>query len=478
MVSERGRRDVAQDGATPAGALPLGVGRRHGTSASVPFDRWFRYPAGFASDYVATLLDKLSLPEGQVLVDPFAGSAVSGTAARTRGLGFHGVEAHPLVAELGRLKVQAPGSSGLEGDGLPNRGTPVPATASILGSADRTADPDRAPPGLEDTAAEVAVRAKELLATAPDDVCAAEVDLVRACFSTAVLTDLVCLRDAVRELDGSVWQPYLKWALLATLRDVASVKVGWPYQRPGSARNARHTDATSRFLARAGFMADDLAGLPNGAADTGVALTVVTGDSRLPAAWKALKDGDAAGCLTSPPYLNNFDYADATRLELYFWTALGTWREMCDHVRAPMLTATTQQSSRAGAAGSAEELSYWPAVSEECKRLVLELAVQRRARGRGKEYDQVLPAYLAGVGAVLRNVARVLRPGAPCILLVGDSAPYGVYVDTPALLAGLGAGVGLMKVEDRKLRERGGRWATSGRHTHPLAERMIVLRRE
>lgn len=457
--------------ASAPATVPLGTGRKHGTSATVPFDRWFRYPAGFASDYVATLLDHLDVPAGQVLVDPFTGSGVCGTAARSRGLGFYGVEAHPLIAELGRLKVEGP--DGHAADGLPGRAVGWAGPPAGVAAA-RGASP--AARGLGEAAAEAAHRAKELLAGAPADVAAGEADLVRSCFSDAVLADLVCLREAVREMDGDPWQPYLKWALLGVLREVASVKVGWPYQRPGQGRKARYADAVARFGARAAWMAEDLAALPPAAVPPN-RMAVVTGDSRLPGPWAALGDGEASGCLTSPPYLNNFDYADATRLELYFWTALGTWKEMCEHVRRPMLTASTQQSTRTAAAVAAVELEAWPAVAAESARLVGLLAAQRQARKRGKEYDQVLPPYLAGVGAVLRNVARVLKPGAPCVLLVGDSAPYGVYVDTPALLAGLGRDVGLELVEDRKLRERGGRWVTSGRHTHPLAERMVVLRR-
>ena len=60
-----------------------GRGRSHGTSSRQPFDRWFRYPAGFASDYVELLLDRLELTEGTV-IDCFSGSGVTGTAARAR----------------------------------------------------------------------------------------------------------------------------------------------------------------------------------------------------------------------------------------------------------------------------------------------------------------------------------------------------------------------------------------------------------
>src|SRR6266568_866361 len=86
------REDVASTLAVArqANRLPSepgsGRGRRHGTSSSQPFDRWFRYPAGFASDYAALLLGHLDVPAGGVVVDCFAGSGVIGTAARAQGI--------------------------------------------------------------------------------------------------------------------------------------------------------------------------------------------------------------------------------------------------------------------------------------------------------------------------------------------------------------------------------------------------------
>jgi hypothetical protein len=85
-----------------------GQGRRHGTSSEEPFDRWFRYPAGFASDYVSLLLAHLGVRQGGLIVDPFAGSGVTGTAARGVGMSFAGLEAHPLIAELASLKLRRP----------------------------------------------------------------------------------------------------------------------------------------------------------------------------------------------------------------------------------------------------------------------------------------------------------------------------------------------------------------------------------
>lgn len=435
-------------GSTPEGAAlqghepSSGRGRRHGTSRSEPFDRWFRYPAGFASDYASLLLQQLQLPTAGLVVDPFTGSGVTGTAARRAGHSFFGVEAHPLVAELAALKLDCP-----------------PESPSGLLLAAR---------GLTEQAA--ATRG-------PVDI-SGEAELTIRSFDPATLALLVKLRDSIRAQPEHEWHLYLKWALLATLRDVASVRVGWPYQRPGSQRQPTFVDPVSRFLQRIEWMADDLRELKK--SDLGpLDFRVKQGDSCEAANWNELGDGIAHGCVTSPPYLNNFDYADATRLELYFWGDVTSWSQMCSEVRSDMLTATTQQSSVGAARDARILLQNYGTVGAQIGDLAEQLKKERGNRARGKEYDRVLPDYFVAIARILQNLAKVLAAGAPAVLLVGDSAPYGVYVDTPGLIAKLGVQLGFSLEQDVILRHRGQRWASnSTRHNVELAERFVLLRRD
>jgi hypothetical protein len=418
-----------------------GRGRRHGTSSTQPFDRWFRYPAGFASDYAGLLLDRIGVDEGLV-VDCFAGSGVTGTAALAHGLEFFGIEAHPLIAELARLKVTV--------------------ACSAL--------------SLRTLTAEVVRDVTEHIATLGMDavsMIAGEVELVQRSFEPDVLLQLVLLRHAIASRNRQAAAPYAKWALLATLRDVATVKVGWPYQRPGQRRTPPYRSPLDRFSTRAGWIADDLDGatqLP--------AANVVCGDARNLGSWAALDPGKAQASVSSPPYLNNFDYADATRLELYFLGEVRSWSQMCSTARVNMLTATTQQSSVPERTAAAEQLNEMGSAGQEVLALTESLSVRRRDRARGKEYDQVAPAYFVGIVDVLSRLAVVLEPGATCVWLIGDSAPYGVYVDTPRLIGELASRVGFEVGADVILRHRGNRWPTaSGRHTVSLTERLLVFHR-
>lgn len=412
-----------------------GIGAVYGTSRTNPFDRWFRYPAGFSPDALSAAVEAIG-SSPKYVVEPFCGAAtVAGALGPDRQMA--GIEAHPLIAELGALKLRVPCGS---------------------------------PAGLRRAAEQTAERARQH--RAPDT--ATEHPLVRRCFTEPVLRELVALREELESGPRSSWRGYLKWALLATLRDVASVKVGWPYQRPSLSREAPHRDPGARFLARAEMMAADLESGPGNPGGS-----VTRGDARRAASWKRAAAGrhfDA--CVTSPPYLNNFDYADATRLELYFLESGWSWGEMCKRVRSGMLVATTQQSSRKRSARALKQVGRYRTVAAEVEGLHARLVEERARRPRGKEYDQVLPTYFADMALILAHLRDHISPGARCAWVIGDSAPYGVYVDTPTLIGGLAEDLGFEVLEDTKVRSRGARWRTNGtRHQVALSERLLVFKR-
>jgi hypothetical protein len=361
-------------------------------------------------------------------------------------LGFYGVEAHPLIAELARLKL---------------------------------AQPPSAMPPLEDVASQMVKEASRLAArrlgrTRP--AAATQPVLVQRCFSSEHLELLVAIRDVIRKRQDDPAAAYLKWALLGSLRELASAKVGWPYQRPGKQRRPLFGEPEKRFVARARLIQEDLAKFSDETKSTPA--SVICGDARSADSWHDLAPSGADGCVSSPPYLNNFDYADATRLELYFWGEVTSWSQMCATVRSGMLTATTQQSSVPAASKAQDSLTSFTDTAEHIRSLTSALEEQRKSRERGKEYDRVVPDYFAGIWEVLKHLASRLKPTAPCVWLIGDSAPYGVYIDTPAIIGDLAQQVGFRLEADVVLRHRGKRWSSNAtRHDVQLTERLILFRR-
>ncbi|WP_082297441.1 DNA methyltransferase [Microbacterium sp. GCS4] len=419
--------------------LPAKTGRKHGTSSRHPFDRWFRYPAGFASDHVEYLLKVLGVEEGTV-IDCFAGSGVTGTAARAVGLGFYGIEAHPMIAELASLKLQV----------------------------------DVEPDTLRQVAAEIAGTAKAREASVTANDLSKETELVSRSFDPVVLTQLVALRHTIVDREPDEMSIYMKWALLGTLRDVATVKVGWPYQLPGKPRQARFADVGKRFLERVEWMAEDVAEL----AEDRPSAIVRLGDSREASSWP--KPGTAQASIASPPYLNNFDYADATRLEAYFWGEVRSWKELTTTIRGDMITASTQQSSVLEKEAALKTLEGLPEIHETVTELAAALKAERRQRPAGaKAYDQVVPAYFLAMSQILENLYLSFDHGAVAVWQIGDSAPYGVFIDTPGIIGRIAEAHGFRMISDTVIRERGQRWRRANSPVGvTLAERVICFRKD
>ena len=265
----------------------------------------------------------------------------------------------------------------------------------------------------------------------------------------------------------------MKWALLGTLRDVASVKVGWPYQLPGKPRQAKFADVAKRFLARVTWMAADLSALTGDEPDAVVRL----GDSRAPESWP--EAGSAQASIASPPYLNNFDYADATRLEAYFWGEVRTWKELTTIIRGEMLTATTQQSSMLEKAAALETLTAYPTIYSTVDSLARSLKAERGRRPSGaKAYDQVTPAYFLAMSDILSNLSTFLENGATAVWQIGDSAPYGIYIDTPRIIGEIAAVHGFEVRSDTVIRVRGNRWRRANSPVNlKLAERVLCFQK-
>jgi hypothetical protein len=89
-----------------------------------------------------------------------------------------------------------------------------------------------------------------------------------------------------------------------------------------------------------------------------------------------------------------------------------------------------------------------------------------------------LATYFADIAAVLEQLLPRMAPGARAAWVIGDSAPYGVRVDTPGLLGFLAEEIGFEILDDVHLRDRGQRWPGVGkRHRLALTERVVVFRR-
>jgi DNA modification methylase len=167
--------------------------------------------------------------------------------------------------------------------------------------------------------------------------------------------------------------------------------------------------------------------------------------------------------VTSPPYLNNFDYAEMTRMLLYFWGIADSWGDITSKVRSRLIVNTTTALKGHKEKQSEYRASLFPALQPKLAPLVEQLALLRTQKAGKKEYDFLIYPYFSQMTEVLRECYRCLKPGAPIHVMVADAALYGVHISTPQFLAEILDHLGFRGTRCEFVRRRGHRWILSKR---------------
>ncbi len=410
-------------------------------SLRAPIHRWFTYPAGYSHKLVEAKIDEYGLGAGSTIADPFLGTGTTSLVAKMVGVNSIGVEAHGFVHWVAKTKMR----SSYDLDELAQSIHQATQRAEML--AGRVQWTDIWPP------------------------------LIYKCFTEDNLAQLSALRQSILELDATPHvRDFLKLALTSTLRVVTTAGAGWPYIAP-SKRHAKKVvkHALQEFKARCDLMLSDIQqaqlGLPHSSHD------IILGDARKLASYVEGETIDLI--LTSPPYLNNYDYADRTRLETYFWGIYDSWADITSGVRDHLIMAATTQVRMAGMNGIRECQGIRQVdgqIHRDLSSIIQRLEDMRAVRSGKKTYDYVVAGYFEDMLQVLEGAREILKSGGHFALVLGDSAPYGVHVPTEELVGRLAVAIGFSSYEIEPLRTRGGKWGHNPqRHKVPLRESILTI---
>lgn len=416
-------------------------------SLRAPVHGWFTYPAGFSYRAVENSLEKAGLLPGHATVyDPFMGSGTTNLVAKS--LGYHsvGVEAHPFVHRITQSKMNWE----VNFDELNEA---IFRIQNRVSSAERPAD-----------------LTEFLRSEFPE--------LILKCFLPETLFELWVIREALGQVSVSEGvRELLRTALVCSLRDVSIAATGWPYIAPNKIKvTSMSKKGWETYKNRVFKMYGDLGQIKRKALKYNTRHDILLGDSRDTAAQIA--DESADHIFTSPPYLNNFDYADRTRLEMYFMGDAKNWGEISGQIRTRLMTSATTQISR-----SDSKYQFLKGFKYECPdqhaflaEAVGKLSELRLVKGGKKSYDLMVAGYFNDIYRIIKDNFRVLKPGAKALYILGDSAPYGVHIPTDVLIGEIGVAIGFDKFDVQILRERGGKWEKNPqRHNVMLRETVVTL---
>ena len=397
------------------------------SNMSLPIHRWFRYSAGFSALWVRELVQQSLSSDGLRVLDPFCGSGTVLLESELCGAESMGIEAHPFVARVARAKL----AWGVD------------------------------PGEFAAYAWSIAERARDMhpqLARYPK--------LIRKCFPDPVLSRLDSLRQAWEALAGDGRLRELGWlALTSILRETSPVGTAqWQYVLPRKSKT-QTADPFVAFRAKIASMVSDMREWRHFA--KGPQARVWVEDARQLA---SVPDGWADLIITSPPYANNYDYADATRLEMSFWGEVTRWSDLQEAVRKFLVRSCTQHVAHM--VSQTDDMLASPVldpIRDEITEVCALLESARATRGGRKPYHTMIAGYFQDMANVWVQLRRVAGANASVCFVVGDSAPYGVYVPVDRWLGELAIAAGFTPYHFEKTRDRNVKWKNR-KHRVPLQE--------
>jgi DNA modification methylase len=201
------------------------------------------------------------------------------------------------------------------------------------------------------------------------------------------------------------------------------------YKRNWKALRLGKDDFVDAVRARSKLVAEDL----EVTSATPLNANIELGDSR-----RIAIDGSFDLCVTSPPYLNSFDYTDVYRPELFLGGFVSNMKQLRD-LRQATLRSHVQASWK-----DPVQADFGKTYSDAIARLNEKVA-SLDANDAGlwdKRIPMMAQAYFEDMSTVLKSLRRKAKAGASLWLVVSTSAYAGVELPVDLIIADIGASNG------------------------------------
>lgn len=397
---------------------------------------WYKFTAGFSYKFVDLIVDGMAV-KPNCIYEPFAGCGTTLVAAQKKGIRSVGNESQKIMCDVINAK--------LNWDIVANECLEYLDT--VIKSVTENSS--------------VALSSLQCH------------DLLVGLYDEATLRELYLIRNSIRNIADIKYQHFFNLALSQTLHKSAIHPIAVPYiVRSKFQSNAG--DAIGKFRDICKKMLMDISEMPHRQR----LATVYNTDSRIKNDCILSESCDL--CITSPPYLNNLDYGEVAKVHTHFFEITKDWHDITEIVRHNLVTGATTHYRDADF--DLEQFCKTEFANNN-KEVIIDLidkfysiqtnSLQRKGK---KSFHILMMHYFEDMYYVLKEMYRVLTSGSKAYLILGDSAPYGVYVPTTNILGEIAQSVGFGDYEIYKIRDRGHKWKKlKNRHDIELSENILVL---
>jgi DNA modification methylase len=371
---------------------------------SIPVYNWFKYKEGFSRELVHLLIKELSLKSDDVILDPFAGCGTTLLACKEFGYHAVGLEILPIAVYVAGVKLLD----------WPNLDWLSDAVEKLL-----------------------SLPFKKPVSKFPD------VQIVDKAFAPEVQQQILFYKDVIREFDPPV-RDFLMLGLLSILEQVSytskdgqflrivdkkipPVKKALRKQLTKMLADLRQREQFLFRQSRSAFPPERIR--PADADKSGQSeVKIFEGDARelcLPHEYV----GKIAGVITSPPYLNRYDYSRTYALELCT-ISVDSFEELRD-IRHRLLRSHIESKVHRD-----REIKL-PAIDE-----ILQALAQKKLNNN--RIPIMIQGYFEDMNLVIQNLSRYLKKDGRVALVVANAQFQGEYVPTDLILSELAKRHGLV----------------------------------
>lgn len=352
----------------------------------LPIYNWFKYKEGFSRELVVRLFREFGLQAGDTVFDPFAGSGTTLLAGKELGIHGIGIDMLPTAVFVAKAKL-----------------TDWPDMSILLEAASRLTSAPFCPPRTN----------------------LPEIRIINLAFSKQTQLELLFFREEIETYDQPI-RDFLMLGLLSILESVSNTSKDGQFLRLVQKKLPPTREALRAALAQ---MIHDLSEMrmfglwPK----TNARSVILHADARemcLPAKYR----GTVSAVITSPPYLNRYDYSRTYALELCL-LSVKSHKEMVD-VRHSLLRSHVESKEHQGKGVNL------PALVEILKEV-------RSKPLNNERLPIMIQGYFEDMNLVIRNISEYLKPGGRAALVVANAQFNGENVPTDLLLCELAENHGL-----------------------------------
>lgn len=394
--------------------------RLYGTfqlNGSLALHSWYKYLAGFSAQFVLDSLEKYKIKPNDMVLDFFGGVGTTSIVCKKNNIKSISIELNPFPCFVAEAKL--------------NWSVDLDKLVLLLSKLEK----------IKEDYKTIKINKESLL---------------NKFFSEKILKKLLLIKGYSLKIKDEGIRNLFLLSLTKTLKPVSNCINFSPYFQY---RSKKLVDAEVFEI-----FSDNLMDMVSDLRKVGKNKTfskVICGDSK--EEMKKIKSQSIDLIITSPPYLNNWDYSWITKLESLFLDY--ELKEVRDKLVRSSTYLLDKDDNTEGCIIPNKK------IKQEIEFLSKKLE-RKKDNKSSKKFDIMVVSYFNDMYLILKEMKRVMKKGSHSLVVLGDSGLYGIHVKTDEIIGRIGASLGLRLVNIEVLRKR-----SASRHKIPLRESVVIFKK-